>query len=208
MVIEKQKVGILSYQIKVNNDAGEVLEEATIDNPRTMLFGTGRVMQSFESRLVGLKSGDTFDFVIEPEEAFGTYRDELVMDIPMSAFVVNGELKSDKLNVGNTVPMMDSDGNPFEGRIIAIKGETVKMDFNHPLAGKSLYTFGQVLNVREATFEELNPTPSGCGCGSHSDSCCGGGGHSHDHHHEDENCEVCGNPPELQGQGIGSCQCT
>jgi FKBP-type peptidyl-prolyl cis-trans isomerase SlyD len=82
------------------------------------------------------------------------------------------------------------------------------MDFNHPLAGKSLYTFGQVLNVREATFEELNPAPSGCGCGSHSDSCCGGGGHSHDHHHEDENCEVCGNPPELQGQGIGSCQCT
>ncbi|MDD3636921.1 MAG: FKBP-type peptidyl-prolyl cis-trans isomerase [Bacteroidales bacterium] len=208
MVIEAQKVGILSYQIKVNNDSGEVLEEATIDNPRTMLFGTGRVMQSFESRLYGLKSGDSFDFVIEPEEAFGNFKEELVMDIPISAFVVKGELKSDKLKVGNTVPMMDSEGNPFDGRVIAIDDQTVKMDFNHPLAGKALHTLGQVLNVREATYEELNPAPSGCGCGSHSDSCCGGG-HSHEHHHEQEteSCGVCGSADEYQTQGVGSCQC-
>ncbi len=208
MVIEAQKVGILSYQIKVNNDSGEVLEEATIDNPRTMLFGTGRVMQSFESRLIGLKSGDSFDFVIEPEEAFGAFKEELIMDIPISAFVVNGELKSDKLKVGNIVPMMDNEGNPFDGRVIAVDNDTVKMDFNHPLAGKSLHTFGQVLNVREATAEELNPAPAGCGCGTPNDICCGGGhSHDHHHHHEDESCGVCGSADEYQTKGAGSCQC-
>ncbi|MDA3942106.1 MAG: FKBP-type peptidyl-prolyl cis-trans isomerase [Bacteroidetes bacterium] len=207
MVIETQKVGILSYQIKVNQPDGEILESATAEAPRTMLFGTGRVLPSFENRLIGLKSGDSFDFVIEADEAFGPFREELLMDVPKAAFVVNGELKADTLQLGKTVPMMDSDGNPFEGRILAIDGETVKMDFNHPLAGKELHTSGQVINVREATYEELNPAPSGCGCGTPNDSCCGGNGHDHAHHHHDESCGVCGNPPELQGQGIGSCQC-
>jgi FKBP-type peptidyl-prolyl cis-trans isomerase SlyD len=128
------------------------------------------------------------------------------MDIPMAAFVVNGELKSDKLKVGNIVPMMDNEGNPFDGRVIAVDNDTVKMDFNHPLAGKALHTFGQVLNVREATVEELNPAPAGCGCGTPNDSCCGGG-HSHDHHHEEESCGVCGSADEYQTKGAGSCQC-
>jgi len=213
MVIAAQKVGVLTYSIYVENAQGEVLEQASPESPRTMLFGTGRVMRSFEERLIGLKSGDRFSFVIEPEEAFGAYREELLMEIPKSAFIVNGELKSDTLVVGKSVPMMDSDGNPFNGTILSINGDKVQMDFNHPLAGKSLFTEGEVINVREATYEELNPAPSGCGCGSHNDSCCGGGGHHHDHDHhghqhdEDDSCGVCGNPAELQGQGIGSCQC-
>ncbi len=214
MVIETQKVGILSYQIKVDQPDGEVLETATAESPRTMLFGTGRVLAGFESQLIGLKSGDTFDFVIEPDEAFGDFREELLMEVPKAAFVVNGELKADTLQIGKTVPMMDGDGNPFEGRILEIVEDLVKMDFNHPLAGKTLRTTGVVINVREATDEELNPAPTGCGCGTQDDSCCGGGGHDHQHGHEDHGCgcgttdeSCCSTSPELQEQNAGGCGC-
>ncbi|MDY0076053.1 MAG: peptidylprolyl isomerase [Bacteroidales bacterium] len=212
MVIETQKVGILSYQIKVDQPDGEILETVTTDNPRTMLFGTGRVLAGFEKRLLGLKSGDTFDFVMEPDEAFGDFREELLMEVPKTAFIVNGELKAETLKIGRTVPMMDGEGNPFEGRIIEIVDDAVRMDFNHPLAGKTLRTSGVVINVREATDEELNPAPSGCGCGTQDSSCCGGGGHEHSHDEHgcgcgtsDESC--CSSSPELQEQSAGSCGC-
>ncbi len=190
MVIEKHKVGVIAYAIHVENEAGELLEKAEYSQPRTMIFGTGRLLKSFEDKLLGLHSGDEFEFTLSAEESFGTYNNELLMEIPKTVFMVNGEIKPDTLVVGRVIPMMDGEGNPFDGKILAIHEQTVSMDFNHPLAGKSLYTKGEVINVREATYEELNPVASGCGCGSHNDSCCGGG--SHDHYDEDEGCGVCG----------------
>jgi FKBP-type peptidyl-prolyl cis-trans isomerase SlyD len=208
MIIQENKVGVLTYSIHVENENGELLEQATAINPRTMVFGTGRLLKSFETRLLGLRSGDKFEFVLNPEECFGDYREELVMDIPKAAFMVNGELKEGTLEIGRTVPMMDSEGNPFDGRVLSIEGNVVTMDFNHPLAGKPLFTYGEVLNVREATYEELNPVASGCGCGTPNDSCCGGGGHDydHDHHHEEgEGCGVCGDTKDYHKHGGCGC---
>ena len=197
MRIEKNRVGVISYVIHVENEAGELLEKADFSQPRTMIFGTGRLLRSFEDKLIGLRSGDEFEFLLTPEESFGDYNSELLMEVPKSVFMVNGEIKPDTLVVGNTIPMMDGEGNPFDGRVVAVSESSVSMDFNHPLAGKSLFAMGEIVNVREATQEELNPVASGCGCGSSEDSCCGGGGHSHekssggcgcndhdDHHHQ------------------------
>ncbi len=210
MKIEQHKVGVLAYSIKLGDAAGEVLEEAPLANPRTLVFGLGRLMKSFEDKLIGLKSGDEFEFILSPEETFGVYKHEMVMDIPKTAFVVNGELKSESLVVGKMIPMMDNHGNPFNGYITEIKDDTVTMDFNHPLAGKELFTKGEVLNVREATYEELNPAPSGCGCGTPNDSCCGGGSKKHDHHHDHDHGHGCGSceTEEMAESGAGgSCHC-
>ena len=212
MKIEQHKVGVLAYSIRVDNAAGDVLEQASVSEPRTLVFGLGRLMQGFEDKLIGLKSGDKFEFLLTPDETFGAYKEEMVMDIPKTAFMVNGELKTDALVVGKVIPMMDNHGNPFNGYITEIKDDTVTMDFNHPLAGKSLFTVGEVLNVREATYEELNPAPSGCGCGTPNDSCCGGGskkeGHHH-HHHGEENCGSCETElvDESSSCGSGGCNC-
>jgi FKBP-type peptidyl-prolyl cis-trans isomerase SlyD len=211
MKIEQHKVGVLAYSIQVEDAQGDVLEQASVSEPRTLVFGLGRLMQSFEDKLIGLKSGDKFEFLLTPEETFGVYKDEMVMDIPKTAFMINGELKADTLVLGKVVPMMDNHGNPFNGYITELKDDAVTMDFNHPLAGKSLYTVGEVLNVREATFEELNPAPSGgCGCGTPDDSCCGGGskkeGHHH-HHHGEGGCGSCETDVEVESCGSGSCNC-
>ncbi len=188
MVIAEQKVGVLSYNIHIGDSKGELLEQATETSPRTLVFGTGRLIKSFEDRLIGLKAGDSFEFKLSPEEAFGLHRSEMVMEIPVSAFMIDGEIRQGMLDIGNIVPMMDSEGTALNGRVVATNAEKVTMDFNHPLAGKELYTKGSVLHVREATYEELNPAPSGCGCGTPNDACCGSNEneahhHHHDHHH-------------------------
>jgi FKBP-type peptidyl-prolyl cis-trans isomerase SlyD len=59
------------------------------------------------------------------------------------------------LFIDNVIPLMDQDGNRFEGRVMQIDENSVKMDFNHPLAGMRLYFTGSILDVRPATPEEL-----------------------------------------------------
>lgn len=203
MLIEKNKAGIIAYSIRVNDAQGELLEEATTALPRTMIFGSGRIMKSFEDKLIGLRSGDNFEFVLAPSESFGEYNNDMRMELPKSVFMVNGQIKPDTLVVGRVIPMMDGEGNPFDGRVLAVNDDSVSMDFNHPLAGKKLFVKGEVMNVREATYEELYPVASGCGCGSHNDSCCGGGGH---HHDEEEGCGVCGDHGGHHHHG-GGCSC-
>ena len=88
------------------------------------------------------------------------------------------EVEAEEFQVGNVLPMMDSLGRRLQGRIVEIGEDEVRMDFNHPLAGKDLYFSGEVLGVRDATDEELEALRShkcgGChGCGS--DGGCGGG---------------------------------
>ena len=77
------------------------------------------------------------------------------------------------LTPGNSIPMMSAHGQRMDGIVVSVEGETVTMDFNHPLAGEDLYFTGNIVEVREASEEELSAAYStgGCGCGSS----CGSG---------------------------------
>jgi len=72
MVIEDLKVATLVYTIQCDSPNGAILEQATPEKPRVMMFGVGRIMKSFSDALRGLEPGDSFVFTIPPEEAFGT----------------------------------------------------------------------------------------------------------------------------------------
>ncbi|MDP2721890.1 MAG: FKBP-type peptidyl-prolyl cis-trans isomerase [Bacteroidales bacterium] len=236
MKITSNTVAEVAYKIKLDNQQGEMIEFADEQSPRSMIFGYNRMIPGFETHMDGLQAGQSFEFSLNPEEAFGNYADNLIVDVPKKAFYVNGALKEDLLFLGNEIAMMDSRGNPLNGKVLEITGENVRMDFNHGLAGKNLYVAGQVISVREITEADLAPKGgcgSGCGCGSKDssseDSCCGGGGgghhehggggcgcstegshegHGHHHDHEyTEDCPSCGNPAEMRGKGHGDCQC-
>lgn len=71
MVIEDLKVAVLAYTIKADDAENTVLETATEEHPRAMMFGMGRIMKGFSDRLRGLAAGEAFEFHIPPEEAFG-----------------------------------------------------------------------------------------------------------------------------------------
>lgn len=196
MKISTNNFVALSYDLHVGEgEERELMERATAETPLEFIFGTNSMLEAFEKNLDGLAEGDSFDFILTPDQAYGEYDDEHVVDLPRNIFEVDGKLNEEVVFEGNTVPMMDSNGNRLNGSVVSVGDDVIKMDFNHPLAGETLNFTGKVLNVRESTPEEIAalfaPQGGGCGCG------CGG------HDEEDAGCG-CGS----NGGGCGSgCNC-
>jgi FKBP-type peptidyl-prolyl cis-trans isomerase SlyD len=131
------------------------------------------MLEKFEANLMGLSVGESFDFKLETAEAYGEASEQAVIDLPKNIFEVNGEFDAEMISEGNVVPMQDSSGRRMNGIVLEVTDSTVKMDFNHPLAGDDLYFKGEVIEVREATEEEMKEAyepQGGCGGGS-----CGSG---------------------------------
>ncbi len=112
-------------------------------------------MPKFEQNLDGLVKGDTYEFTINSEEGYGVRNDEAIVELSKEIFVVDGSIREDLLIVGNIIPLQDQEGNPMNGVVKEVKEEHVVIDFNHPMAGKTLFFSGSVLDVREASAEEI-----------------------------------------------------
>jgi len=177
MKISTNKFISASYDLFVDGEEGqdqELMEKATAEKPLSFIFGTGMMLEAFENNLAGLSVGDTFDFSISAEEAYGEYADEQVVEIPRTVFEVDGVMDEEVIFENNIVPMMDQNGNRIDGTVVSIGDENIKMDFNHPLAGEELHFIGKVLVVREPSEEEVKQfMGGGCGCGE--DGCDGCG---------------------------------
>lgn len=188
MTAEQNRVVSIVYELRNGSKEGDIVETLTPERPLTFLFGTGGLLPKFEENLNGLNAGDPFEFLLHSEDAYGPVVESAIVHVPQSVFEVDGSIDENLMKIGNTVPMMDAEGRRLNGKVIAIEGDAVKMDFNHPMAGNDLYFKGQVTDIREATEEELNHghvhAAGGCGCGSEG---CG-----------DEACED-------KGSGKGSC---
>jgi len=170
MKISDNKFVSLTYDLNVgeNGEELELMESATPENPLEFIYGTNSMIDAFEKNLYNLAEGDSFSFVITPDLAYGDYDDDRVVDLPKNIFEVDGKVDENVVFEGNTIPMMDSNGNRMNGSVIEVKDDVVKMDFNHPLAGETLNFSGKILSVREASPEEiaaLVAPQGGCGCG-------------------------------------------
>ena len=156
MTVSKNKVVSLLYELRIGNEKGELVEKVDPAEPFLFLFGAGGLLPEFESNLLGKKAGDKFSFGIKSENAYGNFSLESIVDLPKSTFMVNGELATEFLQVGKMIPMRDDQGHAMHGKVIAVEINTVKMDFNHPMAGKDLHFTGEILEVRNATADELS----------------------------------------------------
>ena len=197
MIAQKDNVVSIVYELRSGSPHGDVVEALTPENPLTFLFGTGGLLPKFEENLSGLKAGDDFEFLLHSEDAYGPVVESAIVHVPLSVFEVDGQLNEELLKIGGMVPMMDSEGRRLNGKVMAIEGEAVKMDFNHPMAGNDLHFKGQITEVRQATDEELSHGhvhAGGCGCGSHGGSCSDGSC-------DDESCGDKGQ------NGHGGCGC-
>lgn len=200
MIADKNNVISIVYELRSGSKDGEVVESLNSSNPLTFLFGTGGLLPKFEEKLTGLSSGDNFEFLLRSEDAYGPVVENAIVNVPQTVFEVDGKLDENLMKVGNMVPMMDAEGRRLNGQVIAIEGDAVQMDFNHPMAGNDLYFKGEVTDIRTATEEELSHghihgSGNGCGCGSDDGSC-------NDGSCDDGSC----NDQEGQGQGCG-CGC-
>jgi FKBP-type peptidyl-prolyl cis-trans isomerase SlyD len=175
-MIEKNKIVSLIYELRENDESGNIIE--TIDNTRPLrfLYGTGKLIPSFEGNISELNPGDPFSFSIKSGEAYGERREEMIIDVPLYVFETEGKIDENICKVGNQVPMMDTSGNPLTGTILEISDESARMDFNHPMAGTDLYFSGKILDITDPTPEDLNPAGNSCsGCNPHDHGDCSGG---------------------------------
>lgn len=187
MDITPNKYITVAYKLHVMNDGKkELVEEATVAHPYQFISGMGISLDAFEAQVQNLNPGDTFEFTIPCAEAYGEYEQERVVTLDKQVFCRDGKFQSEYIYPGAYVPLVNEDGNHFQGLVLEVKEKEVVLDLNERLAGKDLMFAGQVVENRPATNEEIQGminmlTNGGCGCGC--DSCggdCGGDCGDHD----------------------------
>ena len=178
MKITPNAVVEFSYELEVD---GQIVDQCPKERPLDYIHATGGLLPKLEAAIEGMEPGDRFDVTLAPADAYGELDPNRIIDLPKAAFEVNGEIREDLLVPGNTIPMMNSMGAVIPGVVVEVTDETVKMDLNHQMAGKTLHFTGEVISVREATEKELTEGLHGefvhsCGCGGcHGNSGdCGG----------------------------------
>jgi FKBP-type peptidyl-prolyl cis-trans isomerase SlyD len=157
MEITQNKVVILSYELSTYEEDGEktLIEKTDAANPFVFLFGHSDLPEKFEENMKGKKEGDSFNFTISSDESgYGEYNEEAVVDFPINVFLEGGMTK-EELDEGQPIVMKDEQGQRHQGTVMEVEGETVTVDFNHPLAGLDLEFSIKVINVRDATPEEI-----------------------------------------------------
>ena len=210
MKIGQDKVVGLTYELEVD---GKIVDSCPEDRPLDYIHGTRTLLEKFEKNIEGMEPGDSFSFTLTPAEGYGEIDPERVIDLPKAAFEVNGEIREDLMVVGNRIPLINKNGGVVPGIILEVSENTVKIDLNSPMAGKTLNFSGKILTVRDATDKELAEglhgeyvkSNCGChgGCGGHGEGHCHGDGEGHCHgegHHEGGCCGGHG-----EGHGEGHC---
>lgn len=155
MKITKNTVVSMTYILTEGDVQGNLIQEVTKDQPFVTLFGAGGLLPKFENELEGLQAGDSYGFALTSQEGYGEVNPQAVVELDKKIFEVEGKVDEEMLKVGNTIPMQNDQGQPLSGLVKEIKADKVLMDFNHPLAGVNLYFTGEIMDVREATAEEL-----------------------------------------------------
>lgn len=160
MQISKNKHVTIDYTLK--DDAGTVLDSSQNREPLSYVQGVGQLIPGLEAQLEGKSKGDQIQVQISPEEGYGKRIDELEQDIPREQFQ-----GVDDLQVGMQFQVRDQSGGAHVVTVTDVKDDLVRIDGNHPLAGMNLNFDVTVVNVREATEEELGD------CGHDHDGCEG-----------------------------------
>ncbi|MDP4292474.1 MAG: FKBP-type peptidyl-prolyl cis-trans isomerase [Bacteroidota bacterium] len=156
MEISKNKVVSLTYTLKLDNAEGELVEKVDKTEPLVFIYGAGMMLPKFEEHLTGKVVGDGFEFTLDSPDAYGDYQLDMVVNLPLDIFKVDDKVDYEMLKVGNVLPMMDNQGNHLQGKVLGVETGTVRMDFNHPMSGKTLHFIGEIIDVREASAEELS----------------------------------------------------
>lgn len=154
---------VVTFHYTVKDKSGKKVDSSVGQDPMSFLEGSGQIIPGLESALKGAKAGDKKSVDVKAAEAYGEYDKELKFDVPKSQFP-----KGEQIEVG----MQFRAGQPGEPSpvftVTSVGDTSISVDGNHPLAGQDLSFDVEVIDVRDATLEEIKH------------------GHAHgpgDHHH-------------------------
>ena len=173
MKIAKDAMVSMEYTLKI--ESGEVIDQSPADQPLSFIFGGGQIVPGLESALEGNEIGTEKQVTVEAKDGYGEAQEELNKEIPLDNFPEDLDLKE-----GSVFDAQTPHG-PVVFTVKEVRDDAVIADFNHPLAGQKLFFDVKIVDVREATEEEMAALSSGC-CGSHdhqdeNDGCGGCSGH-------------------------------
>lgn len=176
-MIEPGKYVAISYDLYDLSDGKETLvHQVPASQPETMVYGvTPYVIEPLAAAIHGLEKGAKFSVTLKPEEGFGEYSDEMLRTetVPRAIFEEGGKLDEKKIYPGARIFLQTNVGQEVAAIVLEVGDTTVtvKVDFNHPLAGHTTRIDGAVVDVRDATAQEIAAAANiGGGCGG-----CGGG---------------------------------
>ncbi len=149
MVIEKDKVVAFNYKLTL--DSGEVVDSSEGRDPLSFLVGAGQIIPGLEDEMIGMQVGDTKEVKVEPEKGYGEKDDRLVQTINRSQVPDSVDLELDMVLRGQS-----ESGEVVEGKVVGLEDDSVEIDFNHPLAGEPLTFDIEIVDIREASPEEIS----------------------------------------------------
>lgn len=138
----------VSYTLSVD---GQEVSRTDADDPLEYLHGYQNIIPGLEAALAGRKVGDKIHVTLPPDEAYGAYDEDEIEEIDRDELP-----EADLLEEGMMVEVEDEDGDTYVATVASVTDDTVTLDFNPPLAGKTLTYDVEVLSMRPATEEELD----------------------------------------------------
>ncbi|MCK9161912.1 MAG: peptidylprolyl isomerase [Arcobacter butzleri] len=200
MKIEQYNVVAIEYNLKDAN-TNEQLDSNLGGRPLEFITGMGQIIKGLEEEILNMSVGDKADVIVNPADAYGEYNEEAVQVLPKEQFA------GIDLIEGMTLYGTSEEGETVQVNVKSFDDNEVVIDYNHPMAGKTLMFTVTILDSRKATDQEMATgvvggiSSGGCGCGS------GGGCGSNsgmDHHQDHHGAGSCGTG---NGHGHGGCGC-
>jgi peptidylprolyl isomerase len=144
-------------------ESGEVFDSSESRPPLKFTVGTGQMIKGFDAAVLGMMPGDKKTVTVTSADGYGERREEMVMDMP------RGNIPKDmELSENMAVQLSDNSGNPVPAVVVELGESTVKIDANHPLAGKTLVFDIEIAETGLAPDPQCSPSACGsCGgtCG-------------------------------------------
>ncbi len=142
---------VISFHYTLTNTQGEVIDTSRdSEQPFSFLEGTGQIIPGLEKPMALLSVGDKRKIEVEAVDAYGEHNAELIVEVPRTKLP-----NADELSEGDQFQATGPNNEMLLFRVIEIKGEDVKLDGNHPLAGEKLFFDVEVIQMRDATHEEV-----------------------------------------------------
>ncbi|MFQ5989430.1 MAG: peptidylprolyl isomerase [Candidatus Methylomirabilales bacterium] len=135
----------IEYTLRLEDK--NVLDTNVGSDPLTYVHGSQQIIPGLEKALEGMKIGDSKQVTIKPENAYGVVNEEAIVEVKKE------ELPQDALKEGAQLQGRDANGRTIYARVVEVKEQTVVVDFNHPLAGRTLYFDVKILDIQKASAE-------------------------------------------------------
>ncbi len=146
--VEDDIVVSLNYTLTVD---GQVIDASEENDPLEYIQGYQNIIPGLEREMAGMKIGESKEVTVQPRDGYGDVDPDAVIEVPRKEFPKDFEVKP-----GVDLQLQNQDGELLNAVIVAVTPEKVKLDLNHPLAGKELLFRVTVVDLRTATEEEIS----------------------------------------------------